>query len=381
MTLTRLLRTLIAAMLLALAPVGAEALQAVAIGGSFASPTYVAVAPGQPQLLFVVERRGVIQVLQNEVKLPLPFLDISAIVRGAPDTGAGGEEGLLSMAFAPDYATTGRFYVAFTNNNGNVEIDEFRRSTASVFRADPATRRVVLGIYHRGATNHNGGQLQFGPDGHLYISIGDGGSTPEKAPNLKSLLGKILRINPRQQGVKPYTIPSDNPFVGTANRGEIFSYGLRNPWRFSFDGNRIAIGDVGQGRREELNFLMLGAAKHANFGWPEFEGNLPFDDSHPGAHPPKFPMYVYGHNSGGCAIIGGYIAQDPSVPLIQNKYLYGDLCTGRINILTPNVQTQRATDVRFTGITANGLSSFGIGPQNRIYITQTGGALSRIVAP
>ena len=156
---------------------------------------------------------------------------------------------------------------------------------------------------------------------------------------------------------------------------------MRYPWRFSFDGNRIAIGDVGQGQQEELNFLMVGAAKHANFGWPEFKGNLPFDNSHPGAHPPKFPMYVYGHDRGGCAIISSYIAHDPSVPLIRNRYLYGDLCTGRINILTPNVQSQRATDVRFTGIIANGLSSFGIGPQNQIYITQTGGALSRIVAP
>ena len=367
----------ITALVVALAGVPARAapLAATDFIDTFDTPVYVTRAPGANTLLFVVEQPGLIRVLENEVKLATPFLDITHLVS------FGGERGLLSVAFDPNYATNRLFYVVFTNSKGNVEVDEFRRSAGNPMRANPASRRRVLVVPHRDASNHNGGQLQFGPDGHLYISIGDGGSTPEEAPNLKSLLGKILRVNPRQQGVKPYTIPSDNPFVGTANRGEIFSYGLRNPWRFSFDGNRIAIGDVGQGRREELNFLMLGAAKHANFGWPEYEGNLPFDDSHPGAHPPKFPMYVYGHNNGGCAIIGGYIAHDPSVPLIQNRYLYGDLCTGRVNILTPHVQAQTATDVRFTGITANGLSSFGIGPQNQIYITQTGGALSRIVAP
>jgi hypothetical protein len=201
------------------------------------------------------------------------------------------------------------------------------------------------------------------------------------ARNLKSLLGKILRINPRKQGAKPYTIPAGNPFAGTANRREIYSYGLRNPWRFSFDGNRIAIADVGQATQEELNFLNVSTAKGANFGWPQYEGNRLFDNSQPGQHPPKFPMYVYGHNGGGCSIIGGYIARDPAVPAIRNKYLFGDLCTGRISILTPNVPSQTATNVRFTGIIAQGLTSFGIGPGNKIYITQTSGELSRIVAP
>lgn len=368
---------IVTAMSVALAgmPARAAPLAAADFIDTFDTPVYVTRAPGSNTLLFVVEQPGLVRVLQNDVKLATPFLDITHLVS------FGGERGLLSMAFHPNYATNRLFYVIFSNLNGDVEVDEFRRSAGNPKLANPASRRRVLVVPHRDAANHNGGQLQFGPDGALYISIGDGGSTPEKAPNLKSLLGKILRINPRQQGAQRYTIPSDNPFVGTPNRGEIFSYGLRNPWRFSIDGNRIAIADVGQGLREELNFLLLGAAKRANFGWPEFEGNLPFDDSQPGAHPPKFPMYVYGHNAGGCAIIGGYVAHDPSVPLIQNKYVYGDLCTGRINILTPNVQTQKATDVRFTGITATGLSSFGIGPGSKMYFTQTGGRLSRIVAP
>ena len=266
-------KVFITAMVVAFAgmPARAAPLAATDFIDTFDTPVYVTHAPGANTLLFVVEQPGLIRVLENEVKLATPFLDITHLVS------LGGERGLLSMAFDPNYATNRLFYVVFTNLNGDVEVDEFRRSAGNPKLANLASRRRVLVVPHRDASNHNGGQLQFGPDGHLYISIGDGGSTPEKAPHLKSLLGKILRINPRQQGVKPYTIPSDNPFVGTANRGEIFSYGLRNPWRFSFDGNRIAIGDVGQGRREELNFLMLGAAKHANFGWPEYEGNLPFD--------------------------------------------------------------------------------------------------------
>lgn len=343
--------------------------------GNFDTPVYVTSAPGFAAQLFVVEQPGRIRLLVNEVKQATPFLNIVSLVS------FGGERGLLSMAFHPNYATNRLFYVAFTNANGDVEVDEFKRSAGDPKRAVRGSRRRVLTVPHRNAGNHNGGQLQFGPDGYLYISIGDGGSTPEQAPNLKSLLGKILRINPRQQGARQYTIPPDNPFVGTPNRREIFSYGLRNPWRFSFDGNRIAIADVGQRRQEELNFLNLGAAKRANYGWPEYEGNLRFDASHPGAHPPKFPMYVYSHNSGGCAIIGGYVARDPAVPAIKNKFLFGDLCTGRISILTPNVPSQTATNVRFTGIIAQGLSSFGIGPGNRIYITQTSGELSRIVAP
>jgi glucose/arabinose dehydrogenase len=343
---------------------------------NFEAPVYVTRAPGAHTLLFVVEQAGLIRVLVNEVKQATPFLNIMPLVLFD-----GGERGLLSMAFHPDYATNRLFYVCYNNLHGDVVVEEFQRRAGNPLRADPDSRRRVLAVIHRDAANHNGGQLQFGPDGKLYISIGDGGANSGTAPNLKLLLGKILRINPRKQGAKAYTIPNDNPFLGTGNRREIFSYGLRNPWRFSFDDNRIAIADVGQNRQEELNFLTLNHAKGTNFGWPQYEGNLLMDNSQPGQDPPKFPMYVYGHHQGGCAIIGGYIADDPTVPAIRNKYLFGDLCTGRISILTPNVPTQQATHVRFTGITAGNLSSFGIGPGNKIYITQVTGQLSRIVAP
>jgi glucose/arabinose dehydrogenase len=349
--------------------------------GIFNTPVYVTGAPGASSgtLLFVVELAGVIRVLDNHVAETNPFLDISARVA------SGGERGLLSIAFDPDYETNRLFYVAFTNLKGDVEINEFKRHPSNPKRVDPTSRRRVLAIAHREAGNHNGGQVQFGPDGFLYISVGDGGEVFPRgkyARNLKSLLGKILRIDPTPQGAQPYTIPPDNPFVGIANRrGEIFAYGLRNPWRFSFDGNRIAIADVGQVEQEELNFLRLRDAKGVNFGWPQFEGKNLFDNTQPGPTPAKFPMYVYRHSNGACAIIGGYIWRDPAVPELRNKYLFGDLCTGRIFSLVPDVQAQKATDVRYIGVTATNLSSFGIGPQNRIYITQTSGQLSRIREP
>lgn len=346
--------------------------------GTFSNPVYVAVAPGERRLLFVVEQAGQIQVLQDEVKLTPAFLDIRNIVAFQ------GERGLLSVAFAPDYQTSRRFYVAFTNKNGNVEIDEFQRSATTKTRAARGTRRVLLVIPHPGAANHNGGQLQFGPDGYLYISVGDGGAVSprgEAARDLHRLLGKILRINPLPSGGKPYGIPADNPYVGTANRNEIYAYGFRNPWRFSFDGRRIAIGDVGQSSREEVNFLTVQDAKGVNFGWPQYEGNIVFDNTRPGPDPAKFPMFVYPHTGGRCAIVGGYVAHDASLPALAGRYLYGDYCTGQLRSLIPHVVVQKATDVQPVGITAPRLSGFGRGYNGVIYLTQSSGEVSRLAPP
>jgi len=285
------------------------------------------------------------------------------------------------MAFAPDYETSGLFYVAYTNPTGDVEIDEIARLNR--FQAEPSSRRRVLVIPHREASNHNGGQLQFGRDGYLYISVGDGGAIAEPgtpARDLNSLLGKMLRIDPKQAGARPYTIPADNPFVRTNFRHEIYAYGLRNPWRFTFDGTRIIIADVGQGRQEEVNFLDVSNAKGVNFGWPEYEGNLLHDADLPGRHPPKFPMITYNHNNGRCTVIGGYLMRDPDVVALRGRYIYGDYCDGRIMSVVPDVAAQEATDLRFTGIIAPSLSSFGKGPGNAIYFTQTTGELSRIIA-
>jgi glucose/arabinose dehydrogenase len=360
----------------------AQAAARLAFLGTFENPTFVTVAPGEPGLLFVVERPGAVRLLRNEVRLTPPFLDIRDIVFGPPDADAGSEQGLFSIAFAPDYATSRRFYVAFTNNNGDIEIDEFRRSP-NPERANPNTRRVLLTIPHPDAKNHNGGQLHFGPDGFLYISTGDGAISPtgENARKLNNLLGKILRINPLPVGTRPYGIPASNPFVDQPGLDEIFAYGLRNPWRLSFDGTRIAIADVGQNSREEVNFLPLADARGVNFGWPQFEGDLVFDNTRPGPDPATFPMFVYDHNAGRCAIIGGYVVHNPNLPALDRRYIYGDACTGEIRSFFPRVGTQEAFGDRTAGISLPGLSSFGQGFHGRIYTAQINGRVNRLAPP
>ena len=365
------------------APAGA--VEAVPIG-SFPNPVHVAVARGAPRLLFVVEQAGRIRLMRDETELEAPFLDIRDLVRARPEAGAGKEEGLLSVAFSPDYPTSRRFYVFFTNNDGDIEIDEFQRSATSALEADPASRRVVIVIPHQSSRNHNGGQVQFGPDGFLYISTGDGGASTlprgERARRLGNLLGKILRIDPRQRGARQYRIPDDNPFRGVPGRNEIFAYGLRNPWRFTFDGARIAIGDVGAMTWEEANLLRIEAAKGANFGWPEYEADELQDPDRPGPHPPTFPIFAYNHADGGCAIIGGYVARDPDLPELLGRYVYGDVCTGEVRSFMPDVRRQEASADAPTGIVLPGVSSFGRGFGGKLYLTQRGlpGTVFRLVS-
>ena len=243
--------------------------------GNFDQPVYVAGAPGYPKLLFVVEQPGRVVVLSRGKRLPRPFLDLRASVGYD-----GGERGLLSIAFPPDYRQSGSFYVYFNDNAGNIRVDEFKRGSAT--RAAPGSRRKVIEIPHPVNANHNGGQMQF-LDGLLYFGTGDGGSggdPPNNAQNKDVLLGKLLRIDPRPSGGQPYSVPSSNPFVDKRGRDEIYSYGLRNPFRFSFDTvsaaqPRIAIGDVGQNKFEELDYTTVAAASGANFGWDALRGLRP----------------------------------------------------------------------------------------------------------
>ena len=344
-------------------------------------PVYVTSPAGEKHLLFVVSQTGKVWVLDDEVKKKRPFLDISARVL------LGAERGMFSIAFAPDYATSRYFYVAYTNKRGDVQIEEFRRMADNPKRADPSTRRVVLSVLHRDGTTHNGGQLQFGPDGHLYISIGDGGSlSPPKggaARDLSKLLGKILRISPRPSGAQPYTIPPDNPYVGMSNRApEIFAYGLRNPWRFSFHGGLMAIADEGEDRQDEINILPTRHVKGTNFGWPQFEGKLFNPPGLSGPDPAKMPMYVHTHSNGRCAVIGGYFVRDRDLPELEGHYIFGDLCSGRIMSMIPDVPNQRPTSLAPVGPIADQLTSFGVGPRGAIYYTQFGGGeLRRLVPP
>jgi glucose/arabinose dehydrogenase len=368
-------------MLAALAlPVAASAEVTAVQIGTFTGPTYVTGAPGAPALLFVAERGGRIAGLDDEVPDAQPFLDISDIVLAPGDPGADAEQGLLSIAFPADYPDTRRFYVYFTNNEGNIEIDEFRTSATDPTRANRNSRRQVIVIGHPFAQNHNGGQMHFGPNGRLlYFATGDGGAGQRaNAPDLTSLLGKLIRIDPRQHGDLPYRIPASNPYVGRGGRDEIFAYGLRNPWRWSFDFGRIVIGDVGARTWEEIDALRLGDTAGVNFGWPEYEGFEVLDPTLPGPDPPTFPVHVYSHDGGGCAITGGYVVRDPGLPELFGRYLYADFCLGELRSLRVNFSTGEAVGDRPVGVTAPPISTFGEGAGGQIYFARLSGEVYRL---
>lgn len=355
---------------------GAVALKKI---GSFDHPVYIAGAPGFPKLLFVVEQPGRISVLRGGRRLSKPFLDIRGQVS------YGGERGLLSVAFPPDYAQSRRFYVYYTDNAGNIRIDEFRRASAT--RAAPGSRRRVIVIPHPVNANHNGGQLQF-LDDLLYFGTGDGGSggdPPNNAQNKDVLLGKLLRIDPRPSGAQPYSVPASNPFVGRPGRDEIYSYGLRNPFRFSFDTSakqpRIAIGDVGQNRFEELDYTTVAGASGANFGWDAFEGFHRYEDENSGTPDPGGtvkPIFAYSHSRGGsCSIIGGYVVRDPRLRGLRGRYVYADLCEGRLRGLVPHLK--RAGNDHVLGPRVASPSSFGEDDHHRLYVASLAGPVYRLV--
>jgi glucose/arabinose dehydrogenase len=346
--------------------------------GSFDAPVYVAGAPGFPQLLFVVEQQGTVRVLRNGKRLQHPFLDVSGLVE------YGGERGLLSIAFPPDYRTSRRFYVYFTDEEGDIRVEEFKRKNAT--QAARGSRRAVIEIPHRANSNHNGGQLQFLGD-LLYLGTGDGGSggdPPNNAQDRNSLLGKLLRIDPRPSGGRPYSIPADNPFAGPGGgRGEIYSYGLRNPFRFSFDTvsarrPRVAIADVGQDRFEELDYTTVAAARGANFGWDAFEGFSRYRDANSGTPDPGRtvkPIFVYGR-ARGCTIIGGYVVGDRRLPALRGRYLYADLCEGELRSLVPGLR--RASGDRSLGLRVSTPSSFGEDTLGRVYVSSLEGPVYRL---
>ncbi len=341
--------------------------------GVFAQPTYVTGAPGDGQRLFVVEKRGVIVVLVNGRRRSQPFLDISKLVNSS-----GEEQGLLSMAFTPDYAQSGRFYVDYTGKNGDLHIVQYRRAAGDPNVAGVASARAVLTIPHHMYANHNGGQLQFGPDGDLYIGVGDGGNEDDpmnEGQNTTVLLGKLLRVAPGANG--GYTIPAGNPFAGEAGRRpEIWAYGLRNPWRFSFDRltGALIIGDVGQDQQEEVDFAPRGTGAAANYGWSIFEGDR---RNKPGQAPGAvFPVLVTHHSQGYCAIIGGYVVRDRSVPGLYGRYVYGDLCKPEIRSVT--LGPGHATGDRGTGLSVRDISSFGEDAVGHIYAVSLDGPVYRI---
>ena len=347
--------------------------------GSFDDPVYVTGAPGFPKLLFVVEQPGRIIVLRGGRRARRPFLDLRRVVN------FGGERGLLSLAFPPDYARSRRLYVYYTDARGAIRIDEFRRRTPT--RAAFGSRREVIRIPHPVNSNHNGGQLQF-LGNLLFFGTGDGGSggdPPNNAQNKQVLLGKLLRIDPRPSGGRPYSVPASNPFVGRPGRDEIYSLGLRNPFRFSFDTTtarpRIAIGDVGQNEFEELDYTTVGRANGANFGWDAFEGFAPYEDENSGTRDPGGtvkPVLAYSHSRGGsCSIIGGYVVRDRRLRGLRGRYVYADLCEGRLRSLVPHLK--RAGDDRKLGLAVASPSSFGEDGRHRLYVASLEGPVYRLV--
>ena len=344
--------------------------------GNFDQPLYVTAPPGDRRRVMVVEQPGRVILVRDGRRLARPFLDIRSRVT------SGGEQGLLGLAFAPDYAKSGRFYVYYTRRDGRQAVSAFRRSTADV--AGAGSERPVL-VMKDPESNHNGGQLNFGPDGMLYVGTGDGGGAGDQhgtrgnAQNLGSLLGKILRIQPTPGATRPYRIPAGNPFVGRRGaRPEVWAYGLRNPWRFSFDRatGDLTIGDVGQDEVEEVDFMARGKGSGANFGWRPFEGDRRFtDEAAPGAVP---PVITKDHDRGWCSITGGYVVRDPQLPALAGRYLYGDFCRGQLWSARLRTGSARG-DAPVAGLpVVEQLSSFGQDARGRIYVVSLAGRVSRL---
>jgi hypothetical protein len=348
----------------------AAALSLTQVGSGFDKPLYVTHA-GDSRL-FVVEQRGKIKILGGGV-----FLDLSGVV-----SQSGSERGLLGLAFHPNYASNGRFYVNYTRaSDGRTMIVEYRRSSGNPNLADPSSARIVLTIAQPYA-NHNGGWMGFKGQ-NLFIATGDGGNSTSagdpgnRAQNLNSLLGKILRINPLQSGANPYTVPPKNPFVGRAGLDEIWSYGLRNPWRCSFDRGtgRMWCADVGHSRWEEVNRHKNG--RGVNYGWKVMEGNACYSPASGCNTSGKLkPIAVYGHTSGNCSITGGYVSRRSGAGLL-GKYVFGDYCSGRVWAI-PAGHTGGLTTSHLLAQTPYQISSFGEGRDGRLYLVDYGGRVFRL---
>jgi glucose/arabinose dehydrogenase len=338
--------------------------------GDFDQPVYVTQPPGGDDL-YVVEREGTVRIVRDGRTVPDPALDI----RDQVDAD-GEEQGLLSIAFPPDFQSSRVAYAYYTGNDQDQHVFEYRvREDGSI---DPATARQVLHMDDF-ASNHNGGLLLFGPDRELYIGTGDGGIADDPERNGQdrgSLLGKILRIDPRQVSGKPYSSPRDNPFAGQSGaRPEVCDYGLRNPWRFSFDraSGNLVIGDVGQNTLEEVDFVPAGRVCGNNFGWSAFEGTNRFnrDQTAPNA---VSPMLTYGRDRG-CSVTGGYVVRDSSLAALAGRYVYGDFCEGELRSLVPG---PRARDDRSLGLEVPSLSSFGEDNAGHVYAVSLEGPVYRL---
>ena len=331
----------------------------VAVARGLDSPVHVAAAPGEPDRLYVVEQAGRIRIVENGRVEAKPFLDVTSEVV------SGGEQGLLSVAFHPDYRENGLLYVDYTDLNGDTRVVEYRALDDRT-AVDPASRRVLLAI-DQPYSNHNGGQLAFGPDGRLWVGMGDGGGggDPEnRAQNLSSLLGKLLTLDVSESRPAP----------------AIAAYGLRNPWRFSFDrgtGN-LWIGDVGQGEFEEIDRLPRAEVGNlVNFGWDVFEGDAVYEEKEPNPEGTLVgPVAVYDHGEG-CSVTGGFVYRGDEVAALAGRYVYGDYCSGAVWSIAADGARE---SVRREPIEVEGLTSFGEDGRGELYAASSSGTVFRIAA-
>jgi glucose/arabinose dehydrogenase len=331
------------------------------------------------QSLYITEQSGQVRAIRDGKLVTRPVLDLRS------DTTAAGEQGLLGVAFAPDGA---HLYVDYTDKTGDTHIEEFAMNGQV---ADKSSRRNLL-VVDQPQPNHNGGQLAFGPDGDLYIAFGDGGAANDEGPghadggngqSLSTLLGKILRIDPTPSADAPYTVPPNNPFVGKSDaRPEIWAYGLRNPWRFSFDADTgdLWIGDVGQDSWEEVDFAPAKHGRNAgrgdNFGWNRLEGTHRFRGSPPAGAVP--PVYEQSHDDGACAVTGGFVYRGTAIPALGGKYVFTDYCAGELKTLAPAGNGKyRAQDL---GLRADNVSSFGEAPDGELYVLSQSAGVFKLVA-
>ena len=311
--------------------------------------------------LFVVQQSGQIRILNADGTInPTNFLNVSSLIS------TGSERGLLGLAFHPQYTTNGYFYIKYTNTAGNTVVARYTRSAGNPNVADASSAQIVLTV-NQPFSNHNGGCLRFGPDGYLYIAMGDGGNGGDpnnNGQNINSLLGKILRIDVNTGS--PYSNPSSNAFIGVDGADEIYATGLRNPWKFSFDRQTgdLWIADVGQGQIEEINKVAAGTAAGLNFGWRCYEGSQVYNTTGcTGVGTYTMPVAQYNHSSGACSITGGYVYRGNTYPNLQGKYLFADYCNNRIGYVS-----NTGGNITFTNSFSGNFTTFGEDINGELYI-------------
>ena len=354
------------------APSGDTPLALEVVASGLSNPLHLTAPAGDPRL-FIVEQPGRIRIVQNGQLVATPVLDVVAKVA------SGGERGLLSMAFDPSYAANGFFYVNYTDRNGDTVVERYRVS-ADANRADAASAKRILFVPQPYA-NHNGGHILFGPDGMLYVAMGDGGSGGDpqgNGQNKNSLLGKLLRIDVRTGD--PYGIPSDNPFVGQPSaRGEIWAYGLRNPWRIAFDrtDRTLYVADVGQDAVEEIN---VAAATQAgvNYGWNVMEGDRCYRASTCAQAGLTLPAVSYANASDACSVTGGIVYRGTKIPDIAGHYFYSDYCAGFVRSF--RWSNGQATAAREWDLDASGVLSFGEDAAGEMYLLSSNGTVYRFTS-